>query len=314
LTAATIIGVNSFAKPKSFLKVIPILIGFVVGYIYGAAVGLVDFAPLLADGNINPNFIFSETAKGNIVIFQQAAELWGFWGAWGELSGSLIGTAMLSIVPIALVTFMEHLGDVAANSTVCGKDFMLDPGLHRTVLGDGVATAVSGLLGGPANTTYGENTAVLAITQNYSPRNVALAAGWAVALAMLVPVGELISAIPVAVVGGACIVLFGMISANGLRALVDGKVDFGNTKNMIVVSVTLSVGLGLGAVSLGASILNALSGYQINVDALKIGFATGGGGFVEISALAISTVVAVLLNIIIPDKKDKVEMSCSSPQ
>ncbi len=302
ITAITIIAVNAFARPKSFFKVIPILIGFVVGYIYGACVGLVNFDPS-SDG-----FIFAETAKGNIVIFQQAKEIWGFWGAWGELDGSLIGTAIVSIVPIAIVTFMEHLGDISANSTVCGHDFMVDPGLHRTVLGDGVATAVSGLLGGPANTTYGENTAVLAITKNYNPRNVFLAACWAIVLGIFVPVGELIKAIPTAVVGGACIVLFGMIAANGLRALVDGKVDFSNSKNMLVVSVTLSVGLGLGAVGLAGDIVSSLSNYALDGSVLKVGFHAG-SGFVAISALAICTILAIVLNLIIPNRKEESEES-----
>lgn len=302
ITALTIIGINAFAKPKSFLKVIPILIGFVVGYVYGACIGLVNFDPA-SDG-----FIFAETAKGNIIIFQQAKDIWGFWGAWGSLDGGLIGTAIFAIVPIAIVTFMEHLGDISANSTVCGKDFMVDPGLHRTVLGDGVATAVSGLLGGPANTTYGENTAVLAITKNYNPRNIFYAACIAVVLALFVPFGEILSAIPTAVVGGACVVLFGMISAAGLRSLVDAKVDFNNSKNLIVVAVTLSVGLGLGAVSLAGDIVNTMAG-SLGVDgnAIKVGFAVEGGGFVTISALAIATVLAIVLNLIIPNSKPESE-------
>ncbi len=288
ITAVTIVVINAFAKPKSFLKVIPILLGFVVGYLYGMCVGLVNFKTMFS---------------GDIVIFQQAASAWGFWGAWGDLDGAIVGTAIISIVPIAVVTFMEHLGDIAANSTVCGQDFMVEPGLHKTILGDGIATAVSGLLGGPANTTYGENTAVLAITGNYNPRNIFVAACIAVVLAIFVPFAEILKAIPTAVVGGACVVLFGMIAANGLRALVDGKVDFGNTKNMIVVSITLSVGLGLGAMSLAGTVLSAMSGYLINGNALKVGFATGSGGFVEISPLAISTITAIVLNLIIKDHK-----------
>ena len=194
------------------------------------------------------------------------------------------------IVPLAVVTFMEHLGDISANSTVCGQDFMVDPGLHRTVLGDGVATAVGGLLGGPANTTYGENTAVLAITKNYNPKNIFIAACMAVVLGILVPFGEILNSIPSPVVGGASIVLFGMISASGLRALVDGKVDFSDSKNIIVVSVTLAVGLGLGAMSLAGDI----TGQNV----LKIMI-----GNVEISPLPIATVVAILLNLIIPNSK-----------
>ena len=167
---------------------------------------------------------------------------------------------------------------------------MVDPGLHRTVLGDGLATSVAGLLGGPANTTYGENTAVLAITKNYSPRNIFIAACMAVVLGIFVPFGEILESIPSPVIGGASIVLFGMISASGLRALVDGKVDFADSKNIIVVSVTLAIGLGLGAMSLAGDI----TGHN----ALKIMI-----GNVELSPLAIATVVAIVLNLIIPNSK-----------
>ena len=202
----------------------------------------------------------------------------------------MLVSAILMVVPLAVVTFMEHLGDISANSTVCGKDFMVDPGLHRTVLGDGLATAFAGLVGGPANTTYGENTAVLSITKNYNPKNIFIAAIMAVVLGIFVPFGEILQSIPSPVVGGASIVLFGMISANGLRALVDGKVDFGDTKNILVVSITLAIGLGLGAMSLAGDI----TGNSV----LKIMI-----GSVELSPLAIATVAAILLNLIIPNSK-----------
>ena len=281
VTALTIIGFNAWAKPKSFLKVIPILIGFVVGYIYGLCIGLVNF-----DGAFS----------GDIVIFQQVSEVFGFWGpeGVGNLDGGKVVSAILMIAPLAVVTFMEHLGDISANSTVCGKDFMRDPGLHRTVLGDGVATMLAGLIGGPANTTYGENTAVLAITKNYNPNNILLAAIFAVIAGLFVPFGEFLATIPSAVIGGASIVLFGMISASGLRALVEGRVDFSNSKSMIVVSVTLAVGLGLGAMSLAGDI----TGWS----ALKIMI-----GDVELSPLAIATVIAIVLNLIIPNSKPESE-------
>jgi uracil permease len=275
VTALSIVLINALAKPKSFLKVIPILLGFIIGYIYSAIIGLVhiDFS-------------------GDIVVFQQAKQVWGFWGSegLGNIDGSMLVSAILMVVPLAVVTFMEHLGDISANSTVCGKDFMVDPGLHRTVLGDGLATAFAGLVGGPANTTYGENTAVLSITKNYNPKNIFIAAVMAVVLGIFVPFGEILQSIPSPVVGGASIVLFGMISANGLRALVDGKVDFGDTKNILVVSITLAIGLGLGAMSLAGDI----TGNSV----LKIMI-----GNVELSPLAIATVAAILLNLIIPNSK-----------
>ena len=279
VTAGTIILINSFAKPKSFLKVIPILLGFIVGYIYSACVGLVSFA--------------GKFSWDNIIIFQHIDKDLGFWGAWNhEGLGAQIGTALLAIVPIALVTFMEHLGDIAANSTVCGKDFMVDPGLHRTVLGDGLATMLGGMLGGPANTTYGENTAVLSITKNYDPKNILVAAIMAVIFGVFSVFSCLIETIPAPVIGGASIVLFGMISGNGLRALTDARVDFNNSKNMMVVATVLSVGLGLGAMSLAGDITGNQS--------LKIMI-----GSVEISPLAVATVLALVLNLIIPNRKEE---------
>lgn len=282
ITALTIVIVNAVAKPKSFFKVIPILIGFVVGYLYSIILSVcptpAGYAPL-----VNFDGFFS----GDVVVFQQAKDIWGFWGAWGDLDGGLIGTAMIAIVPLAIVTFMEHLGDIAANSVVCNKDFMTDPGLHRTVLGDGLATMASALLGGPANTTYGENTAVLAITKNYNPRNIFLAAIFAVVLGLLIPFGEILEGMPSSVVGGASLILYGMIAANGLRALVDSKTDFSDARNMIVVSITLSVGLGLHMAS--------FANFTIAI------------GEVTISSLAIATVLAIVLNLIIPKTKTPTE-------
>lgn len=281
VTALTIIGFNAFAKPKSFLKVIPILLGFIVGYIYSACIGLVSYKG-----------VFS---TDRIVVFQNLANELGFYKGYAAPNfGVVFGGAALSIIPIAIVTFMEHLGDISANSTVCGKDFMVDPGLHRTVLGDGIATMIAGFIGGPANTTYGENTAVLAITKNYNPRNIFFAGCLATIFGVFSVFGDFLSTIPSPVIGGASIVLFGMISASGLRALVDGKVDFSNSKNMIVVSVTLAIGLGLGAMSLAGDITGN-NAYKIMA------------GPVEISPLAIATIVAIILNLIIPSSKESIE-------
>lgn len=280
VTAASIIGINAFAKPKSFLKVIPILLGFIIGYVYSAIIGLVHF-----EG------VFS---TGRIVIFQNLGNELGFYKGYSNPAfGTTFASAAVAIIPLAVVTFMEHLGDISANSTVCGKDFMEDPGLHRTVLGDGVATIIGGLIGGPANTTYGENTAVLAITKNYDPKNIFIAACMAVFFGIFSIFGDFLSTIPSPVIGGASIVLFGMISASGLRALVEGKVDFSNSKNMMVVSVTLAVGLGLGSMSLAGDIMGA-SGNFLKIMA----------GPVEISPLAIATILAIVLNIIIPNSKE----------
>lgn len=151
ITLITIIVIAIFAKKNSMLKVIPILIGFFVGYIYALCIGLVSF-----EGVFN---------KNNIVIFQQLGTNFGFLGHL-----NIDWNIIVAIAPISLVAFMEHLGDINANSTVCRKDFLVDPGVDRTLMGDGVATIAAGCLGGPPNTTYGENTAILAITKNYNPK------------------------------------------------------------------------------------------------------------------------------------------------
>ncbi len=275
ITALTILVVSAVAKPKSFFKVIPILMGFVVGYIYSLIIGLVDY---------------STVDWSQIIIFQDLGKTFSFYK---NLSFDL--GVILSVVPIAIVTFMEHLGDIAANSTVCGKDFMVDPGIHRTLMGDGVGTFIAGALGGPPNTTYGENTAVLAITKNYNPKNIFYAAVMAVIFGSITIFGTAVSTIPSAVIGGASIVLFGMISAAGLRAMVDGKVDFSDTKNILVVSVILSLGLGLGAMSLAGDVTGNTA-YKLMI------------GAVEVSPLAIATLVGIVLNLVIPaDKKDDVK-------
>ncbi|HQO70539.1 MAG TPA: solute carrier family 23 protein [Clostridia bacterium] len=273
ITALTILVVSAVAKPKSFFKVIPILMGFVVGYIYSLIIGLIDY---------------STVDWSQIIIFQDLGKTFNFYK---NLSFDL--GVILSVVPIAIVTFMEHLGDIAANSTVCGKDFMVDPGIHRTLMGDGVGTFIAGALGGPPNTTYGENTAVLAITKNYNPKNIFYAAVMAVIFGSITIFGTAVSTIPSAVIGGASIVLFGMISAAGLRAMVDGKVDFSDTKNILVVSVILSVGLGLGAMSLAGDVTGDTA-YKLMI------------GAVEISPLAVATLIGIILNLVIPaDKKDE---------
>ena len=291
ITLLTIVLVNALAKPKSFLKVIPVLLGFVVGYVYSLIISIpgIPGTPLIDFNSFTDGSLF---AADKIIIFQQATKVWGYFGpeGLGNIDGNMLASGLIMSAPMALVTFMEHLGDISANSVICKKDFMKDPGLHRTVLGDAVATTVSGILGGPDITTYGENSAVLAITKNYETKNIAFAACIAVFMGIFCPIGNLFETLPSSVVGGASIVLFGMIAGNGLRSLVDAKVDFSDTKNLLVVSITLGVGLGIAGMSL-------------------VGDATGNSAFkimagqVEISALAISTLLAIILNLIIPNTK-----------
>lgn len=277
VTAITIVLTSALAKPKSFMKVIPVLMGFVVGYIYAAIIGLVSYK--------------NAFSVDRIIIFQNLGKEFSFYKGYANMTGAAFLNGFLAVVPIALVTFMEHLGDISANSVICRKDFMVDPGLNRTIMGDGVGTIIAGVLGGPPNTTYGENTAVLAITQNFSTKNILLAAIFAVGFGVFSIFSDFLATIPSAVIGGASIVLFGMISASGLRALVDGKVDFTNSRNMIIVSVILSIGLGMGAMSLAGDITGNSN--------LKIM-----AGNVEISPLALATVVGIILNLIFPENKE----------
>ncbi len=271
LTAVTIVGINSFTKPKSFLRVMPIIIGFLVGYVYGAIIGLVDF-----------NNIFS----GQIVVFQNLGESLSFYG-----NINFNFAVILAVVPIGLVSIMEHLGDISANSVVCGKDFMTDPGLHRTLAGDGTATIIASLLGGPANTTYGENMAVLAMTKNYNPNNIFLAACFTVLFGIFTPFAEFMTSIPPAVIGGASLVLFGMISASGLRNLIEQRVDLTLNKNLMIVTIVLAVGLSLSALSLIGDV-TGITQFKIMISGI------------EISPLAISTLLGITLNLILPNEKN----------
>lgn len=274
ITLITILVAATFSKAKSFFKVAPILLGFIVGYVYSLCIGLVDFS--------------NAFSVNRIVIFQQIPQLFGFFKYlhfdWN---------AIILMAPLALVTFMEHLGDISANSTICGKDFMIDPGIDKTLLGDGLAIMAAGTLGGPPQTTYGENTAILAITKNYDPKNIFYAACLAVLFGIVSIFGDFIATIPAPVIGGASIALFGMISASGLRALVDSQTNLGNTKNLLVVSIILALGLGFGALSFAGDITGDT--------ALKIMI-----GDIEISSLAICTIVGIILNLVLPDdKKEK---------
>lgn len=286
ITALTIVIVNAYAPKNSFLKVVPILLGFVVGYIYAAAIGLVSFKG-----------VFS---KDRIVIFQNISQELSFYKGFKLAKPASFGTAILMIAPMAVVTFMEHLGDISANSTVCNKDFMIDPGLNKTLLGDGLATMFGGFVGGPPNTTYGENTAVLAITKNYNPKNIFFAACIAVFFGIFSVFSDFLSTIPSPVIGGASIVLFGMISASGLRAIVEAKVDFSNSRNMIIVSIILALGLGLNSMSIIGDYMG-LNG--VNTEYIKRYKILAGD--VEISPLAIATLVGIILNLVMPNKEEE---------
>ena len=245
LSIAVIIVANIWGK--GMIKIIPILLGVVIPYIVAAVLGMVDFSGVGAEQVIGlPEFVL---AKFDI-------------------------TAILVMAPIAVAAMMEHIGDNSAISATCQKTFIEDPGLHRTLLGDGLATAVAGLFGGPANTTYGENTGVLALSRVYDPNVVRLAATYAIVLSFSPLFDALVNSIPAAIVGGVSFILYGMISAVGIRNVVENKVDLTNSRNLIIAAVILVCGLGFSggitfyvgstAITLTAMAIAAIAGVALN--------------------------------------------------
>ncbi len=244
---------------KGMLKMASVVISLVFGYIFTLVVVKAGWAPealmnLGAIANHNwvevPNFVLPVFDLKSIIM----------------------------IAPIAIVTCVEHVGDVYANGAVVGKDFTKNPGLHRTMLGDGLATMVAGCIGGPANTTYSENTAVLAATGNYNPASLRLAALFAILVSFLGKAIGVVETVPNAVLGGACIVLYGMIASVGLRTLVENHVDFTKNRNLCIAAVMLVLAIG--------------------------GAAIGGADF-RLSGIGLGIVVGILLNLILPAPKDE---------
>ena len=187
-------------------------------------------------------------------------------------------SAILVMAPIAIASMMEHIGDMSAISATVGENFIEDPGLHRTLIGDGIATALAGLFGGPANTTYGENTGVLVLSRVHDPRVIRLAAIYALVLSFSPAFAALVSSIPDAIIGGVSFILYGMISAIGVRNVVENQVDFTNSRNLIIAAVILVCGLGF---------TNGLT-FQV------------GGASITLTSLAIAAIAGILLNAILP--------------
>ena len=243
---------------KGFLKVIPFLIGIVAGYLAGVAVGIVDFTPITEAAIVGvPNFIIP------------------------FLNYTPNFSAILTIAPIALVTIAEHIGDHTALSAIIDRDLLKNPGLDRTLLGDGIATFVAGAIGGPANTTYGENTSVVGMTKVASVWVIGLAAIIAIILGFFSKFTALISTIPTAVLGGVSLLLYGFIAVNGLKVLIQNQVDFGNTKNVIVASAMLVLGLGGATISI-----------------------VSGDLAVTISGMSLAAIVGIILNLCLPTEKN----------
>lgn len=254
---------------KGMIKIIPILLGIIGAYVAAILIGNV--------GGVE-GFAIDFTAIKEAPWIGNPIE-WSSTVFGGVSDKGLAISAIIAIVPIAFATMMEHIGDISAISATCERNYVNDPGLHRTLLGDGLATIIASLFGAPANTTYGENTGVLALSKVYDPRVVRIAAYFAVFFSLSPKFAAVISSIPVAVVGGISFVLYGMISAIGVRNVVEAKVDFSKARNTIIAAVILVVALGLGSVS------------------FKIGSAT-----ITLTALAVASIVGILLNVIFPEK------------
>lgn len=236
---------------KSFLRLIPILAAVIVGYIVIVAtiLGMVDFSVV-------------SQAKWIGLSTEAASDLFTM--------PSMSLTGIIAIAPIALVVFIEHIGDITTNGAVVGKDFFKDPGIHRTLLGDGLATIAAGFLGGPANTTYGENTGVLAVTGVYDPAILRIAACYAIILGLIGKFGILLQTIPLPVMGGVSVILFGMIASVGVRTVVDAQLDFGNSRNLIISSIIFVLGIAVDNISIWQTVsvsglaLAAFSGVVLN--------------------------------------------------
>ena len=244
-------------RGKGILQVIPFLVGIIAGYIVAAALGMVDFAPALA---------------ANVV------EVPKFYLPF--MNYNLNFAAVLTIVPIALVTMVEHVGDHKVLSEIIGRDLIEDPGLQRTLLGDGLATFIAALLGGPANTTYGENTSVVGMTRVASTYVIGLAAVIAIVFAFSGHLTALLTAIPGPVLGGISVLLYGFISVNGLKILIHNRVDFTNNKNVVVAATMLVLGLGGAALSLAYGDLS-----------------------ISISGMSLAAIIGVILNLCVPEEK-----------
>lgn len=255
VTALTAVGA------KGFLKVIPFLIGIGTGYIASVILGIVDFKPVIEAS-------FFELPKFILPIRDYTFSL----------------TGLLTIAPIALVTIAEHIGDHMALSTIIKKDLIKDPGLEKTLLGDGIATTVAGLIGGPANTTYGENTSVVGMTKVASVWVIGLAAIIAIAIGFLGKATAIFDTIPDPVLGGVSLLLYGFIAVNGLKVLVKNQIDFENIRNVIIASTMLVLGLGGAIITIG-----------------------GGDVSISLTGMSLAAIVGILLNLLLPKNEEKVE-------
>ena len=267
LTLGIIIAASSWGK--GMVKIIPILLGIGIAYI--VAVVLHNLGIANPDGTAMVDF--SRTAGASVA------------GIPPFFLPKFDALAIVIMIPFALATIAEHVGDMTVLSTITGKDFLEEPGLSRTLIGDGLASSLSGLIGGPANTTYGENVGVVALTKIFNPRVVQLAAVYAIVLGFSPLFAGIIHSIPPAIIGGASFMLYGMIAAVGVRNLVEHRVDMSKTKNLTIVGAMLVTGLGL---QFGPSVSFTLVGGEIPINGL---------------GLAIAVILGIVLNLVLPNEK-----------
>lgn len=254
-TVSFLVTAIVMTRAKGFIRIIPFLIGIISGYVLAAILGMIDF---------------TEVAEASLFSIPK------FIIPFKDYSISFSG--IITIAPIALVTLCEHIGDHTSLSNIIGKDLIKDPGLDRTLMGDGVATLVAGLLGGPANTTYGENTSVVGMTRVASVKVIGLAAVFAIIIGFLGKITAIAKTIPNAVLGGVSLLLYGFIAVNGLKVLIKNQVDFEKNKNVIVASSMLVLGLGGAAISIVSGDLS-----------------------LTISGMSLASIVGILLNLFIKD-------------
>ena len=266
--AAIIIVVCFNIWGKGMTKIIPILLGVLGSYVI--------------------SMIFDPASRAKVVETVAAADMLGLPINWDrtvfhlfnmDVDTGMLLSAIFTIVPLSLATMVEHIGDVCAISSTVGKNFVADPGLHRTLLGDGLATTLAALFGAPANTTYGENTGVLALSKVYDPRVIRIAACFAIVFSFCPKFAALITAMPTATIGGVSLILYGMISAVGVRNVVENKVDFTNSRNVIVAALILVLAIGI----------------NYSVGSIQI-------GIVSLSGLAVASLVGIAVNAILPGK------------
>ena len=253
---------------KGMTKIIPILLGVIGSYLLAV--------------------IVDPAARETVVTKVSEAKWVGLPIVWNnsvfhlfnmDVDTGMLWSAIFTIVPLSLATMVEHIGDVCAISSTCGKNYMADPGFHRTLLGDGLATTLASLFGAPANTTYGENTGVLALSRVYDPRVIRIAAVFAIFFSFCPKFAALITAMPTATIGGVSLILYGMISAVGVRNVVENQVNFSNSRNVIVAALILVLAIGI----------------NYSVGSISI-------GIVSLSGLAVASIVGIIVNAILPGK------------